>query len=127
MFLHFVSVYKIFPNSLQSVFLGELSCKVRIPCFRCIFQPLIILRIAQIPFGRFFIWVQRTLIALVHSLLCTVKFLHDLFILRLQLIRSAGHDLNWSEVDGDLLMIATMQAAQGVTDLLRQVLGEAIK
>ena len=43
-----------------------------------------------------------------------------------QLIRSAGHDLNWSEVDGDLLMIATVQAAQGVTDLLRQVLGEAI-
>jgi len=30
-------------------------------------------------------------------------------------------------VDGDLLMIATIQAAQGVTDLLRQVLGEAIK
>lgn len=25
-----------------------------------------------------------------------------------QLIRSAGHDLNWSEVDGDLLMIATI-------------------
>lgn len=44
-----------------------------------------------------------------------------------QLIRSVGHDLNWSEVDGDLLMIATIQAAQGVTDLLRQVLGEAIK
>ena len=44
-----------------------------------------------------------------------------------QLIRSAGYDLNWSEVDGDLLMIATIQAAQGVTDLLRQVLGEAIK
>ena len=44
-----------------------------------------------------------------------------------QLIRSAGCDLNWSEVDGDLLMIATIQAGQGVTDLLRQVLGEAIK
>ena len=37
-----------------------------------------------------------------------------------QLIRSA-------EVDGDLLMITTIQAGQGVTDLLRQVLGEAIK
>ena len=83
LFLHFVSVYKIFPNSLQSVFLGELSCKVRIPCFRCIFQPLIILRIAQIPFGGLFVRVQRTLIAFVHSLLCTVKFLHDLFVLRL--------------------------------------------
>ena len=30
-----------------------------------------------------------------------------------QLIRSAGHDLNWSEVDGDLLMIATIQAGAG--------------
>ncbi len=45
---------------------------------------------------------------------------HDAFV------GSAGYDLNWSEVDGDLLMIATIQAAQGVTDLLRQVLGEAI-
>ena len=44
-----------------------------------------------------------------------------------QLIRNAGHDLNWSEVDGDLLMIATIQATQGVTDLLRQALGEAIR
>lgn len=86
LFLHFVSVYKIFPNNLQSVFLGELSCKVRIPCFRCIFQPLIILRITQIPFGCLFVRVQRTLIAFVHSLLCTVKFLHDLFVLRLQLM-----------------------------------------
>ena len=45
----------------------------------------------------------------------------------MQLIRNAGHDLNWSEVDGDLLMIATIQATQGVTDLLRQALGEAIR
>ena len=44
-----------------------------------------------------------------------------------QLIRSAGYDLNWSEVDGDLLMIATIQSAHGVTDLLRRVLGEAIR
>ena len=43
------------------------------------------------------------------------------------IVRSAGYDLNWSEVDGDLLMIATIQAAQGVADLLRQVLGEAIE
>ena len=44
-----------------------------------------------------------------------------------QLIRSAGYDINWSDVDGDLLMIATIQSAQGVTDLLRQVLGDAIR
>ena len=44
-----------------------------------------------------------------------------------QLIRNAGHDLNWSEVDGDLLMTATIQATHGVTDLLRQALGEAIR
>ena len=44
-----------------------------------------------------------------------------------QLIRSAGYDINWSDVDGDLLMIATIQSAQGVTNLLRQVLGDAIR
>ena len=44
-----------------------------------------------------------------------------------QLIRSAGYDINWSDMDGDLLMIATIQSAQGVTDLLRQVLGDAIR
>ena len=43
-----------------------------------------------------------------------------------QLIRSAGYDINWSEVDGDLLMIATIQSAQGVTDLLKQVLSRSI-
>lgn len=47
LFLHFVSVYKIVPDDLQSVFLGERPCKVCIPCFRCIFQPLIILRIEE--------------------------------------------------------------------------------
>ena len=44
-----------------------------------------------------------------------------------QLIRSAGYDINWAGVDGDLLMIATIQAAQGVTDLLRQVFYDGIK
>lgn len=39
-----------------------------------------------------------------------------------QLIRSAGYDINWSDMDGDLLMIATIQSAQGVTDLLHQCL-----
>ena len=44
-----------------------------------------------------------------------------------QLIRSAGYDINWADIDGDLLMIATIQAAQGVTDLLRQVFHDGIK
>jgi hypothetical protein len=44
-----------------------------------------------------------------------------------QLIRNAGYDINWSEMDTDLLRFATIQAAQGVTDLLRQVLSEQIR
>jgi cell filamentation protein len=43
-----------------------------------------------------------------------------------QLIRSSGYDIHWSEVDTDLLMIATIQAANGVTDLLRSILGKSI-
>lgn len=44
-----------------------------------------------------------------------------------QLICHAGYDLNWSEVDGDLLMIATIQSAQGVTDLLQRIFEDIIK
>ena len=44
-----------------------------------------------------------------------------------QLVRNAGYTLNFSEVDGNLLMFATIQAAQGVKDLLRQLLGETIR
>ena len=44
-----------------------------------------------------------------------------------QLVQNAGYTLNFSDMDGDLLMIATIQAAQGVTDLLKQLLGEAVK
>lgn len=44
-----------------------------------------------------------------------------------QLVRNAGYTLDFSDMDGDLLMVATIQAAQGVTDLLKQLLGEAIK
>ena len=43
-----------------------------------------------------------------------------------QLIRAAGYDINWSEVDTDLLMFATIQSANGVTDLLKTILSEAI-
>jgi len=44
-----------------------------------------------------------------------------------QLVQNAGYTLNFSEVDGNLLMFATIQATQGVTDLLRQLLSEAVK
>lgn len=44
-----------------------------------------------------------------------------------QLARNAGYSLNFSEVDGDLLMIATIQSAQGVRDLLKQILSEAVR
>lgn len=43
-----------------------------------------------------------------------------------QLVRSAGYDINFADMDADLLMIATIQSAQGVTDLLRRVLGEGV-
>lgn len=44
-----------------------------------------------------------------------------------QLVRNAGYTLNFSEVDGDLLMFATIQAAKGVTDLLKELLGVAVR
>ena len=44
----------------------------------------------------------------------------------IQLIRAAGYDINWSQVDTDLLMFATILSANGVTDLLRNILSEAI-
>lgn len=34
-----------------------------------------------------------------------------------QLIRHSGHDINFSTIDTDELMIATIQSANGVTDL----------
>ena len=43
-----------------------------------------------------------------------------------QLGRNAGYDINWADMDGDLLMIATIQASQGVVDLLRDILSENI-
>lgn len=43
-----------------------------------------------------------------------------------QLVRNAGYDINWADMDGDLLMIATIQASQGVVDLLRGILSENI-
>ena len=38
-----------------------------------------------------------------------------------QLIRTAGYDINFADMDTELLMIATIQSAQGITDLLKQI------
>lgn len=43
-----------------------------------------------------------------------------------QLIKAAGYEIDFSSVDGDLLMFATIQAAGGVTDLLHQIFDDAI-
>ena len=44
-----------------------------------------------------------------------------------QLIRNAGYEINFADMDTELLMIATIQAAQGVTDLLKQIFADSIK
>ena len=43
-----------------------------------------------------------------------------------QLIRFAGYRINFSEIDTELLMIATIHASHGVTDLLKQIFRESI-
>ena len=44
-----------------------------------------------------------------------------------QLIRNAGYEINFAEIDTDLLMIATIQSAQGVTDLLTRIFCDNIR
>ena len=44
-----------------------------------------------------------------------------------QLIRNAGYDINFADMDTELLMITTIQSAQGVTDMLKQLFLESIK
>jgi len=43
-----------------------------------------------------------------------------------QLIRNAKYDINFSDIDVDLLMIATIQSVNGVIDLLEEIFEEAI-
>lgn len=43
-----------------------------------------------------------------------------------QLIRNAGYDINFADIDTDLLMIATIQSAQGMTDLLDAIFSENV-
>ena len=44
-----------------------------------------------------------------------------------QLISSAGYRISFADMDTDLLMIATIQAAQGVRDLLIDIFRHAIQ
>ena len=44
-----------------------------------------------------------------------------------QLIRNAGYDIDFAELDPDELMVATIQAAGGVQDLLKNIFSEAIR
>ena len=44
-----------------------------------------------------------------------------------QLIRNAGYEINFAAIDTELLMIATIQSAQGITDTLRQIFFENIR
>ena len=44
-----------------------------------------------------------------------------------QLIRNAGYDINFGDIDTDLLMLATIQAAGGVIDLLLSILQDAVQ
>ena len=44
-----------------------------------------------------------------------------------QLIRNAGYDISFADMDTELLMIATIQSTQGVTDMLKQIFQESIK
>lgn len=43
-----------------------------------------------------------------------------------QLICNAGYEISFADMDVDLLMIATIQAAQGITDLLVRIFDENI-
>ena len=43
-----------------------------------------------------------------------------------QLIRHSGHDINFSTIDTDELMIATIQSANGIVDYLRYLFRESI-
>ena len=44
-----------------------------------------------------------------------------------QLIRFCGYDINFSEIDTDELIVATIQSANGITDYLTEIFKEHIK
>ena len=43
------------------------------------------------------------------------------------LVRNADYNISFAECDSDLLLIATIKAAQGDTDLLRDVFTDLVK
>lgn len=43
-----------------------------------------------------------------------------------QLIRNAGYDISFADMDTALLMITTIQSARGVTNLLRAIFSESV-
>jgi len=65
---------------------------------------------------------------------CTTNYLHPfregngrtqrVFIT--QLINNAGYNFDFADIDGDLLMIATIQSANGVTDLLKNLFDQLL-
>lgn len=65
---------------------------------------------------------------------CMTNFLHPFRegngrtqqVFLTQLIRNAGYDISFADMDTDLLMIATIQSAQGVTDRLKAFFSESI-
>ena len=43
-----------------------------------------------------------------------------------QLIRNAGYDIYFNDIDPDALMIATIQSANGITDFLKKIFNDSI-
>lgn len=43
-----------------------------------------------------------------------------------QLVRFADHDIEWSSIDTELLMFATIQSANGVDNLLMELINQAV-
>lgn len=72
-------------DDLQCFLFRHLSGKILVTCIGRLLQPCIILGIFQILTGGF-LFVQCTLVSLVHSSLGTVKFFNDDFVLRIDFV-----------------------------------------
>lgn len=90
-------------------------------CFRCFARLKSLNHFRNLPFNEF--------IENIVDLYCTLNFLHPfregngrterVFIN--QLVEHCGYSISFSQIDKDLLMIATIQASQGVTDNLTEI------
>lgn len=77
---------------------------------------------------------KRDYIAYIVELYCDINLLHPFRegngrtqrAFFSQLIKTVGYDFSFARMDGDLLMIATIQAAAGVTDLLYSLFDDAL-